>query len=68
MKKPVRIIGYIVIAILEAMIIYQYITIPAERAACISSQLIVFGAVWGAVFGKNIINMKRDTNQMNGSS
>jgi hypothetical protein len=60
MNTITKIIGWTVLLITELMAIIAFITMPEQRASVLASQLIIFGTVWAAVFGKNIIDLKRD--------
>lgn len=60
MSSKTRIIGYIVLAITEAVIGLTFWLCPADRAGTVSAQVIVFCTVWGAVGLKNYVDVKRD--------
>jgi len=54
-----KIVGWITLAVTEIMILIAFFSV-VDKAALISSQVIVFGAVWGSVAAKNFVDMKRD--------
>jgi hypothetical protein len=64
LSKTTKIIGWIVLAITEILIIWAFaVSDNKDMASLISSQIIVFGIVWGSVNVKNVIDLKRDTRQ-----
>lgn len=60
MKKTTRWIGYIVLALTEALIIATAVTHIEELPSLVGSQVIVFCTIWGAVGLKNVVDMKRN--------
>lgn len=58
MSKITKIIGWLVLAITEIMMIVTFFTNPELRGTLIASQVVVFGAVWGSVAWKNQIDYK----------
>jgi hypothetical protein len=64
MNTVTKIIGWIVLLITEFLIVFAFITNPADRSALIGYQIIIFCTVWTAVGVKNAIDLKRDVAEL----
>lgn len=60
MSPKTRVVGYVVLAVTEMLIIAAAITNRAELPSLVGSQVIVFVTVWGAVGLKNVVDTRRD--------
>jgi hypothetical protein len=68
MSLITKIIGWLVLAITEIMMLIAFIADSTIRATLIGSQVVVFGAVWASVAWKNHIDLRRDQLNINVSS
>lgn len=59
----VRVMGFAAFCIVEFLVVYAAIHIKADQLiALITAQTAVFGIIWAAVTGKNIVEMKKTIN------